>query len=85
MKYSYPFIHLGEYILKKPFYTDRDALDRNIEKCGQTIKTFQNAIEKEQETIFELKGYIKELDAWERWKAESGVQEDASKVEFIVE
>lgn len=73
--------------MKRPFYTDREALNNNIDKCGQTIKTFQTAIEKEQETIFELKGFIKELDAWERWKTDSGNQEsvDQSKVELIVE
>ena len=61
--------------MKRPFYTDRAALENNIAKCEQTIKTFQDAITKEQETIFELKGYIKELDLWERSKQDSGVHE----------
>lgn len=58
--------------MKKPIYTDREALEHNIEKCSQTVKTFQDAIEREYETIAELKGYIKELDAWEQYKINSG-------------
>ena len=65
--------------MKKPFYTDREALHRNIDKCNQTIATFQTAITKEQETIFELKGFIKELDEWERFKVESGTSNSASQ------
>jgi len=69
--------------LKRPTYTDRDALLRNVDKCNQTITTFQTAIAKEQETIFELKGYIKELDEWERFKVESGTTD--STPQLIVE
>lgn len=66
-------------------YTDRDALERNIEKCQSTIVTFQTAIEKEHETIFELKGYLKELDDWERWKVESGHKDDNGNIQISVE
>lgn len=73
---SIPFqLNNKKEIMQRPFYTDRDALQRNIEKCGQTVKTFQEAIEKEQETIFELKGYLKELDAWELYKSNAGITE----------
>lgn len=52
--------------MKRPFYTDKNALERGITVAQENIKRFEEAIEKERETIFQHKTYIRELDEWNK-------------------
>jgi uncharacterized protein Yka (UPF0111/DUF47 family) len=52
--------------MKKPPY-EKESLKRNIEKCYETIKSFQEAIEKEYQRISDLKKYIKDIEEYEKY------------------
>jgi hypothetical protein len=52
--------------MKKPIYTDKEALMRSITISEENIKRFEEAILKERETIFEFKMYIKEINEWNK-------------------
>jgi len=54
--------------MQRPPY-EKEALRKNIDKCHETIKTFQKAIEKEYQTIAELERYIADI---EKYELESG-------------
>lgn len=56
----------NEVLMKRPFYTDKNALERGITVAQENIKRFEEAIEKERETIFQHKTYIRELDEWNK-------------------